>query len=202
MGTIGAGWEGSWGQVFLETERLVLRRFTPEDADALVALHGDPEVMRYLSGGVPEARESVVGATLPRILGYYEQYEAYGLWAAIERASGAFLGWFHLRPKDETNPDAVDLGYRLHQFAWGKGYATEASRAIIRKGFANPAVRRITASALAGNIASRRVMEKVGLTLVRTYHAGRPDRFGGIEQEIVEYALDWSDWERQHADRT
>jgi RimJ/RimL family protein N-acetyltransferase len=186
-------------QIHLETERLLLRRFTADDADALVALHGDPEVMRYLSGGVPEPRELVVGATLPRILGYYDQYAEFGLWAAIERASGAFLGWFHLRPKDDANPDTVDLGYRLHRTAWGRGYATEASRALVRKGFANPAIRRITASAIGGNIASRRVMEKVGLTLVRTYRASRPDRFNGVEQEIVEYALDRADWEHLEA---
>jgi RimJ/RimL family protein N-acetyltransferase len=185
--------------IYLETERLVLRRFTMEDADALVVLHSDPEVMRYLSGGVAESREAVVGATLPRILGYYERYEEYGLWAAIEKVSGMFLGWFHLRPKDEANPNVLDLGYRLHRSAWGKGYATEASRALIRKGFANPDVPRISGSALANNIGSRRVMEKVGLTLVRTYRASRPDRFGGLEQEIVEYALERAAWERQEA---
>lgn len=189
-------------RIHLETERLVLRRFTADDAGALLALHSDPEVMRYLTGGIPDSRETIEGATLPRILGYYEQYEEFGLWAAIEKTSGAFLGWFHLRPKDGTNPDAVDLGYRLHRSAWGKGYATETSRALIRQGFANPVVRRITASAIAGNTASRRVMEKVGLTLVRTYRSSHPDRFGGVEQEIAEYALDRTEWQRQNATTT
>ena len=183
-------------RVLLETARLALRRFTAEDADALAALHGDPEVMRHLNGGVPEAREAVVGATMPRILANYEQHEEYGLWAAIEKASGAFLGWFHLRPADAPDQGALDLGYRLHRPAWGKGYATEASLALIRKGFADPGVRRITASAVAGNRASRRVMEKVGLTLARTSRVTWPDRFGGGEQEIVRYALERDDWER------
>jgi RimJ/RimL family protein N-acetyltransferase len=185
-------------EIHLETERLILRRFTTDDADALLALHSDPEVMRYLSGGTPDTRETIVGATLPRILGYYEQYKDYGLWAAIEKATGAFLGWFHFWPRGEANLDTVDLGYRLHQSTWGKGYATEASQALIHKGFADPVIQRITASALADNIASRRVMEKVGLTLVRTYRASLPNRFNGVEQEIVEYALDRADWEQQH----
>jgi RimJ/RimL family protein N-acetyltransferase len=70
---------------------------------------------------------------------------------------GDFFGWFHFRPGPGQS---ADLGYRLRQAAWNLGYATEGSRALIHKGFADLGVRRVFAHAMAANAASRRVMEK------------------------------------------
>jgi RimJ/RimL family protein N-acetyltransferase len=184
-------------QVFLETERLVLRRFTTADADNLTGLDADPEVMRFVSGGIPNSRDEIENDFLPAFLGYYQRYQAYGFWAAIERSTGDFLGWFHFRPREGTAPGQVELGYRLRQSAWGKGYATEGSRALIRKGFTESGVQRVTAEAMAANMASRRVMEKAGLTLVRTFRQPWPGAVGGPEIQAVEYALDKAGWERQ-----
>jgi len=188
-------------QVFLETERLVLRRFTPADVDNLAGLDADPDVMRFVSGGIPTSRDEIENEFLPAFLGYYQRYQAYGFWAAIENSTGDFLGWFHFRPRDRTAPDQVELGYRLRKSAWGKGYATEGSRALIRKGFTESGVRRVTAEAMAANMASRRVMEKAGLTLVRTFSQPWPGATGGHEIEVVEYALNKTDWEQQDQDR-
>ena len=138
-------------QVFLETDRLVLRRFTSSDADNLVNLDADPEVMRFVTGGVPTSREEIQNEFLPAFLDYYQRYEGYGFWAAIERTTGEFLGWFHFRPRKDSPPGEVELGYRLRKSAWGKGYATEGSRALIRMGFAEFGVRRVTAEAMAVN---------------------------------------------------
>ena len=162
-------------QAFLETERLVLRRFTTGDVDNLVGLDADPDVMRFVSGGIPTSRDEIENEFLPAFLGYYQRYQAYGFWAAIEKSTGDFLGWFHFRPREGTAPDQVELGYRMRKSAWGKGYATEGSRALIRKGFAESSVQRMTAEAMAANMASRRVMEKAGLTLVRTFSQPWPD---------------------------
>src|SRR5436190_8400505 len=156
-------------QVFLETERLLLRRFTEDDVGNLFDLDSDPEVMRFVNGGTPTPREVIELDLLPRFLRYYEQFAGYGFWAAIEKATGEFLGWFHFRPPEGAGPDEVELGYRLRQAAWGQGYGTEASRALIRKGFTELGVRRVVASTYAENIASRRVREKAGLTLVPPY---------------------------------
>ena len=68
-------------------------------------------------------------------LGYCQQFEGYGFWAALEKAAGEFLGRFHFRPREEAGPDEAELGYRLRKSAWGRGYATEGSRALISKGF-------------------------------------------------------------------
>jgi len=116
----------------------VLRRFTEADVEDLFDLDGDPEVMRFLTGGKPTPREVIRDETLSRFLHYYERFEGVGFWAAIEKATGEFLGWFHFRPAEGGSPDEVELGYRLKRSSWGKGYATEGSGAPIHKGFTEP----------------------------------------------------------------
>jgi RimJ/RimL family protein N-acetyltransferase len=185
--------------VFLETDRLVLRRFTSADADNLVNLDADPDVMRFVTGGIPTSRAEIQNEVLPAFLAYYQRYEGYGFWAAIERATGEFLGWFHFRPRQDSPPGQVELGYRLRKSAWGKGYATEGSRALIRKGFTEHGVHRVVAEAMAVNLASRRVMEKVGLKLVRTFHEPWPYPIDGDQFGEVEYALDKTGWQQDIA---
>jgi len=181
-------------QVFLKTERLVLRRFTEADADDLFDLDGDPEVMRFLTGGKPTPREVIRDETLPRFLRAYERFEGFGVWAANERSNGKFLGWFEFHPPEGRGPEEAELGYRLRRSAWGKGYATEGSLALIRKGFAELGVRRVVAETMAVNSASRRVMEKAGLTYVRTFHQYWPEPIAGAEHGEVEYALTKADY--------
>jgi RimJ/RimL family protein N-acetyltransferase len=183
--------------VFAETPRLMLRRFTMADVDNLVSLDADPDVMRFVTGGIPTTREEIETEILPAFLGYYEHYQGYGFWAAIEKPGGQFLGWFHFRPREGASPDEAELGYRLRKSAWGKGYATEGSRALIAKGFTEFGVQRVVAEAMAVNLASRRVMEKAGLALVRTFHQPWPYPMEGDELGDVEYALTKADWEQQ-----
>ncbi|MGI8854761.1 MAG: GNAT family N-acetyltransferase [Thermomicrobiales bacterium] len=194
-------------QVFLETERLLLRRFTEDDVDDLFDLDSDPDVMRFLTGGTPTPREVIQNDILPRFLSSYERFAGFGFWAAIEKSGGDFLGWFAFHPEEDGGAGEVELGYRLRKAAWGKGYATEGSRALIRTGFAELGVRRVIATTYQDNLASRRVMEKVGMTLVRTFRITPADlaatgTFHVPSQELwdgddVEYALEKSDWERR-----
>ncbi len=192
-------------QIYLETERLYLRQFTPADVDNLVDLDADPEVMRYLTGGRSTPRTQVEQVTLPRILGDYARHPGFGCWAAVEKASGAFVGWFLLRPRtgrtdgtgsdpmasdrtgsdrmssDGAGIDQAELGYRLRRAAWGKGYATEGARALIRKGFTELGVRRIFAQTmqswlvldLTGSTQGRSDMPSFGPT-ARVKCPGRP----------------------------
>jgi len=183
-------------EVFLETERLVLRRFMVDDVDNLVELDGDPDVMRFINGGRPTPRAEIENDLLPRFLDYYERFAGYGFWAAVEKSTGRFVGWFHFRPAEGAEPDEIELGYRLRKSAWGKGYATEGSRALIDKGFAELGVRRVVASTMVVNVGSRRVMEKAGLRFVRTFHQEWPDEIEGEEEGDVEYALLRSEWEQ------
>ena len=177
-------------QVFLETERLALRRFTEADVDHLFALHNDPDVMRFLNGGKPTPREETERE-------YQQHFSGDGYWAAVEKATGEFVGWFALHPTGGRELDEVEIGYRLKRSAWGKGYATEGSRALIRNGFTELGVQRVWAQTMAVNLPSRRVMEKAGLAYVRTFHLEWEDPLPGTEHGEVEYALTKADWERR-----
>jgi RimJ/RimL family protein N-acetyltransferase len=194
-------------QILLETDRLILRRLTEDDLDNLVELDSDPEVMHFLSGGPATPRDVIERDILPRCLRSYEGSAGLGIWAAIEKASGDFLGWISLRPHEGSPPGEVELGYRLRRAAWGKGYATEGSRALIRKGFTELGVQRIVATTYQYNLASRRVMERLGLAHVRSYRLtpeelATPGTFQGGSEDVwdgdeVEYALEKADWERR-----
>jgi RimJ/RimL family protein N-acetyltransferase len=181
--------------VLLETDRLLLRPFTEADVEPLVELDSDPEVMRYLGNGRPTPRRVVEHETLPRVLQYHDRLGGPAFWAAIERNTGDFLGWFELQPAGPARPDEAELGYRLRRPAWGHGYASEGARALVNRGFAEFGLQRIAATTMAVNTASRRVMEKAGLRYIRTFHESWPDPIPGTEHGEVEYALTRADWE-------
>jgi RimJ/RimL family protein N-acetyltransferase len=183
----------------LETERLRLRRFTQDDVDNLVELDADPEVMRYITGGRATPREVIEREELPAFL---RRSDGYGFWAAVEKATGEFVGWFHLRPRADGPADEPELGYRLRRSAWGKGYATEGSRALIEKAFTDLGAQRVWAETMVVHTASHRVMEKAGLRYVRTFHADWPEKIEGDEEGDVEYALTRAEWEEPRVAKT
>lgn len=187
----------------LKTKRLILRRFTDADIDHLYELDNDPQVMRYINGGTPVSRTVIENDILPLFLHFDDQKPICGFWAAVDRDALHFLGWFSARPTD--NDALLALGYRLRRDAWGQGYATEGVRALIDKAFAQPGVQRLVATTYEKNLASIRVLEKAGLTLVRrfrltpedlqqadTFHADSLELWDGDD---LEYALDRSDWQ-------
>ena len=179
--------------VFLTTDRLVLRRFTLDDVDDLFALDSDPLVRRYVEDGEPVTRESAA-ERIEHWLGYHERSDSFGFWAAIERSTGRFLGWFHFRPGDGHGDDEPELGYRLATSAWGRGLGTEGAIALIDRGFSTGRVRRVLAETMAVNVGSRRVMEKAGMRLVRTFRTEWPVRIPGDEEGDVEYAITFDEW--------
>jgi RimJ/RimL family protein N-acetyltransferase len=189
----------------LVTGRLVLRRFTAADADGLVALDGDPQVMRFL--GPIRSRVQIQADVLPRFLAYQSRYPDFGYWAAETCTDAGLIGWFGLRPVTPGTaaivcwPDAppgdvsvAELGYRLRRSAWGRGYATEGARALVRRAFTELGVSRIVATTMTVNTRSRRVLEKAGLSYTRTVHLDWPDPLPGNEDGDVEYQLCRDDW--------
>jgi [ribosomal protein S5]-alanine N-acetyltransferase len=148
-------------KVFLETDRLILRNLTQDDVDDLVRLDSDPEVMRFINGGIATTREAMSSTSfaianefLPYATGYYNQSENFGFWAIVERSSQEFIGWIFLRPEVDfkllqqlnlAELGAVELGYRLRQQSWNKGYTTEVSQALIRKSFTESEIDQIVA---------------------------------------------------------
>ena len=151
----------------LETARLRLRPLSATDVDALVDLDSDPEVRRYVDLPVAPSRAEV-HAALPRLLLRFGPTGEPAFRAAVEKESGRFCGWFHLRPLDR-DPTTLDLGFRLRRECWGRGLATEGARALVDRAFRTIGADRIVAHALEANDASRRVLEKVGLSEERRY---------------------------------
>jgi RimJ/RimL family protein N-acetyltransferase len=166
---------------YLETARLRLRELTDSDLDDIVALHSDPEVIRYVGRVLP--RDDLLAEALPHF--------ASGLsrWVAELREDGEFVGWFGLRPWP-AEESTVEVGYRLARAFWGQGLATEGCRALIAHAFTDLGARRVVAQTMAVNRASRRVMEKSGLRYVRTFHLQFDDPLPGTEEGEVEYGLD------------
>jgi ribosomal-protein-alanine N-acetyltransferase len=147
----------------IETPRLLIRPFTAEDGDiaAMHALFSDPEVMKYIGGkpldSIERTRERIL-----RWIGYQEKF-GYTLWAVIEKSSGELIGDCGLFPFENEGPE-VEVGYDLRRDRWGRGYATEAARACLDYGFDKRKLERIVAVTYPEHIASRRVLEKCGMT--------------------------------------
>jgi RimJ/RimL family protein N-acetyltransferase len=146
----------------IATERLVLRKLGEEDLDAMVELDSDPEVMRYINDGVPNSRELYVESLLPRMLAWAGD-DPVGFYAAIHE--GRWVGWFHLRPSiaDES---ALEIGYRLSRPAWGRGIATEGSRALASLAVDELRPPWIDGCVRPDNLASIAVLRKCGLQYV------------------------------------
>jgi RimJ/RimL family protein N-acetyltransferase len=182
--------------VYLKTERLLLHRFGDADADLLIELDSDPAVMRYLTGGEATSPDDVRQWVLPSILAGYDRWDGkLGLFAARMEESGAFIGWFCLRPDRDGPPDEAELGYRLRRSSWGKGYATEGSRALLDRGFLELGVRLVWAETATVNRPSRNVLEKLGMTVVASI-ATPPDmsQIEGAEHGGVRYETTSQDW--------
>ncbi|MGL4884275.1 MAG: GNAT family N-acetyltransferase [Waterburya sp.] len=164
-------------KIFLQTPRLILRQLNEDDLDNLVILDSDPEVMRFINGGIAVSRQAIAENFLPYVMSYDNQDEL-GFWAIIEKSSQEFIGWIFLRPETDfkllqqlnlADSEAIELGYRIRKLSWGKGYTTEASQALVNRCFTESKINKINAWALAENKASVRVMEKAGLKLQQQY---------------------------------
>jgi RimJ/RimL family protein N-acetyltransferase len=178
---------------YLKTERVLLRQYLTDDFDRLLDLNSDPEVMRYLTNGVPSTREEVASA-VERTLLYQKKFDGkLGVFTAELLRGGEFMGWFHLRPDkaDLENTRELELGYRLKRKFWGKGYATEVSLALVDKAFGELRAECVWAKTLAENMASRRVMEKVGLRFEREFI----DSAFSAQVPSVRYRLFRAEWE-------
>ncbi len=154
-------------KIILKTKRLILREFVPEDLNEYAKLDSDPEVMKYISNGKTRTFQEIKG-DLERIIKYNSENEGFGLWAAIEKDSNKFIGWFCLKHLDKTAE--IEVGYRLIREFWGKGFASEGAKAIVIYGFNKLGLKRIVAVADQGNKASIRVLEKAGLKFEKLAH--------------------------------
>jgi ribosomal-protein-alanine N-acetyltransferase len=150
----------------IETERLILRHFTPDDLDALSLINSDAEVMKYIGDGSPQSREQT-SARLAAIMNHWEQH-GFGPYAIVYKEHDALIGFCGLQFLDESSE--VEVGYRLASSYWGKGIATECAAASLLYGFSELGLGRIVAVAHPSNKASQRVLEKIGLRYEKEAH--------------------------------
>ncbi len=146
--------------IFLETERLALRKLKLEDLDLFVDLDSDPEVMRYLTGGKPQSREHYE-KRIPELLKYISENPGLGLWPTYLKETNEFIGWYIL--KHLPDGGEVEIGFRIKKKFWGKGYSTEAGLALLKHGFETVGLNRIAAIVRPDNLASQAVIKKIGL---------------------------------------
>jgi ribosomal-protein-alanine N-acetyltransferase len=152
-----------------DTPRLSLRRITASDAPAIAAMYRDPAVMATL-GGVRSAEAS---ARQVEAMAAHWEAHGFGLWAAHERATGAFVGRGGLRRVEVLGNPEVEVAYALVPAFWGLGLASELARESVRVAFAELALPELVAFTLVTNHASRRVIEKLGFRFERGFeHVG------------------------------
>jgi len=155
--------------IHLETERFILRDIEFTDIKGIYELDSDPEVHKYLGNKPIKTLEEAENS----IQYIRKQYEENGLgrWAIIDKQTNDFVGWTGLKYEQNLRPNLpyYDLGYRLKRNYWGKGIATETAIASLKYGFTKLALTQICAAADVDNVASNRILTKVGLSFVETF---------------------------------
>ncbi len=174
--------------VTIESDRLTLRGFGPDDIDRLSEILGDPVVMKYMPGNEPWPREWAE-RELGNLIEHWDRH-GYGRWAVVDREDGSMIGWCGLGFLPELNE--TEVAYLLDKDYWNRGYATEAARISLRYGFEEAGLERIIALAFPENAASRRVMEKIGMEYEKMTHVWRLD--------LVQYEINREAFQRSMAD--
>lgn len=146
----------------IETPRLLLREWRSSDREPFARMNSDPRVMEYFPALLSrEQSDSLVD----RVEAHFAQH-GFGPFAAEVRESGGFAGFIGLSvPAFEARfTPCVEIGWRLDAAYWGRGLATEGARAVMNHGFETLELREIVSFTMPGNVRSRRVMEKLGMT--------------------------------------
>ncbi|HEY0428051.1 MAG TPA: GNAT family N-acetyltransferase [Pyrinomonadaceae bacterium] len=168
----------------LETERLFLRPLDKNDTEAVYAMRSDRDVMRFIRE--PQSRAETE-SWIQLVSSLWEK-ENLGFCAVIEKKSGKFAGWCGVWRLRETGE--LEVGYAIAKDFWNKGFATEAAAKFLEYAFENINPEKITAVAEPENFASRRVMEKLGMELIKF------DSF--YNRKLVQYGIYKNEWNRRH----
>ena len=189
-------------QQTLHTQRLTLMPLADEHLEWEVELDSDPEVMRYLTGRASTREEVEAGHA--RRMSAAQKVDGLGYWVGL--ADDEFVGWWILQPAhgpdQPDDPAVADLGYRLLQRHWRKGLASEGARELVRYGFDDVGLARIIAQTMTANTSSRAVLDRIGLTYVRTFPTSVIAPVEGIEEGEVEYEMTREQWTQEPSSRS
>jgi RimJ/RimL family protein N-acetyltransferase len=153
--------------VILETKRLTLRHLEMGDLDALYRLYRDPQIRAHFPDGTRTLAETK--EELEWFLHGHPDRPEFGLWATVERRTGAFLGRCGLLPWTIDGQSEVELAYLIDRSRWGEGLATEAARGIIQHARDELRLNRLICLIMPGNSASTAVATKAGMAFERAY---------------------------------
>jgi len=173
----------------INSERLTFRLMDENDSDLLFELDQDPAVMRYLNNGKPHSKYYIDTVFIPRLMSYRNAQKGWGLWQVNITETDQFIGWILVRPMAffSNNPEwkNLELGWRFKQASWGKGYAFEAANAVKAALIELGNIEHFSATALADNTDSIKLMTRLGMTYLKTYT--HQDPLG--DEEAVYYQL-------------
>lgn len=176
----------------IETDRLLLRQWRAEDRQPFSEMNADPEVMKYFPALLTREQSDLLA---DRCQAFIEE-RGWGLWAVEAKAEGLFIGFVGLSIPVADLPfnPCVEIGWRLSRAAWGKGYATEAARAVLRVGFETFHLGEIVSFTSVINVKSRAVMERLGLIRdsLTFEHPRVPS--GNILREHCLYRISYHQW--------
>lgn len=152
--------------ILFESARLTFKEFHIEDAPQLHLLNADPAVIKYT--GDPPFTSIEEAENFVRAYDHYEKH-GFGRWSVFSKQTNQFLGWCGIKLNEQGDHD---LGFRFHQKEWGKGYATEAAKASLDYGFNTLGLKTIIGRAAHENLASIRVLEKLGMEFYKEDSCG------------------------------
>lgn len=152
--------------------RLKYRLMTLADGNRLLDVDSNPEVMKFISNGVPTSEHDLDNIILPRLAKYLRPDKGWGIWEVCDKISNEYFGWILVRPMHFFSPhtelDNWELGWRFKQSTWGKGYATESAKHIMQTLSKKHKIHLFTAIAVAENKASIQVMKKIGMSFEKS----------------------------------
>ena len=166
--------------ILLETKRLIICSPEIKDIEQVCKLDSDPDVMRYIGKGVPRSHQETDSLYIKSMEHFQKHHFSFGV--VFEKKTGQFVGRAGINYKalDDTQPD-IEIGYRLAKKYWNKGYATELASALVQWGFQELKLDKLCGFTHPDNQGSRRVLEKVGMTLVGN------DKYNDID--VVRYEI-------------
>lgn len=148
--------------MLLETPRLILRRWRPEDRAPFAALNADPKVMEFFPACLTRDESEAMADAIDA---HFNEH-GYGLYALELKGTGAFIGYAGLKhiPWEVSFTPAVEMGWRIDSKYWGNGYVPEAAREAAHYGLTVLKLPELLSFTVPMNMKSRRVMEKIGMT--------------------------------------
>lgn len=175
----------------METERLLLRAWRLDEIEQAFAVYGDPVVTRHLGDGIPVPDLAEMRVWLEERIRRHAVFQerGFGGWAIVEREGGRAVGTALLKPLPPENRD-IEIGWHLARSAWGRGYASEAARALLRHGFQTLGLERIHAVVQLGNDRSCKVALGLGMR-----RAGQTTKY--YDGEVVDlFVMDRAEYSR------